>query len=586
MGYICGAISRSDTYLDLNKIFGLTDVSAKHIQAFWKEENIQLGIVDKKIAKTEDSSAILLLDGDVFFRKEHAYVQASDQEVLTLYLEKGTECFASLHGAFAIAIYDNKKKELYLACDQFGQKSLYWTSINDTFIFSRQLKGLLTSPSVVAYPDFESIAYYFAFGFIPSGRTPLEKVYKLPPASYLTCSKEGSVFTRAYWSLSEQLLQKNQRWNATTYHEIFKSVIRDQCNFPKTAFLIRSQGDKYALGNYLGQQIYPQIVPISFDQKENDKHRLNTGSINFQKLICELPMILWHLELPVADLSAFMFKQLCQYAVDNEFSSIVTSVGSFPYLSYHIQHPPLKYRKTNLWHRVFFRKLLTSSLAAKVHPNYIFHLLRKINSSTWNSFFLSAQFFNDPKLLKEKVFKGCLALNPFAFLHSLPKLEELGNSFSALLFMYFRIHLPNNDLLIEDTLTQSFGLKKTGLFLEQDLISNIASIPERSHQSRKDDFFLNDLIHPVENFKYKRELLPDDFIKQKQWLLSRFSGLLQGILVQSHLISPGMVHQLLSHANHPSNFRLLWSIYVMENWFQVFIERKNPGLKPEIKPVD
>lgn len=60
-----------------------------------------------------------------------------------LYEEFGVKMFGMINGQFAIAIWDDKKSELILARDRFGQKPLYYRKIHDELYFASEIEPLL-----------------------------------------------------------------------------------------------------------------------------------------------------------------------------------------------------------------------------------------------------------------------------------------------------------------------------------------------------------------------------------------------------------------------------------------------------------
>ena len=72
----------------------------------------------------------------------------SDTEIILELFEKfGLEnVLDKLIGMFAFALYDRKLKKLFLCRDRIGKKPLFWSKINDNFIFSSELKSLMCFP--------------------------------------------------------------------------------------------------------------------------------------------------------------------------------------------------------------------------------------------------------------------------------------------------------------------------------------------------------------------------------------------------------------------------------------------------------
>lgn len=69
-----------------------------------------------------------------------------------------------LNGIFAFAIWDEKKKQLFIARDHFGVKPLYYTLVNNTLVFASEIKSILKYSGVEAKIDSQSICELFGIG--------------------------------------------------------------------------------------------------------------------------------------------------------------------------------------------------------------------------------------------------------------------------------------------------------------------------------------------------------------------------------------------------------------------------------------
>ena len=61
-----------------------------------------------------------------------------------MYEKFGIDCINQFNGMFAFAIHDLKKKVVYLCRDRFGIKPLYFYQDSESFIFSSEIKGILS----------------------------------------------------------------------------------------------------------------------------------------------------------------------------------------------------------------------------------------------------------------------------------------------------------------------------------------------------------------------------------------------------------------------------------------------------------
>lgn len=114
---------------------------------------------------------------------------STDTEVvLRAYRKWGIEAFGKLRGMFALAIWDQRKRELVLARDPFSIKPLYYSTGYGTshlFMFASEVRALLASGQVARRVDRNGIVSYLAFGSVQSPRTLIDKVRSLMPGEYL-----------------------------------------------------------------------------------------------------------------------------------------------------------------------------------------------------------------------------------------------------------------------------------------------------------------------------------------------------------------------------------------------------------------
>lgn len=141
-------------------------------------------------------------------RRGHTFTTLSDTEVvLVAYAEWGAECLQRFNGDFAIAIFDESKKQLFLTRDRVGVKPLfYWLGPNGELAFASEPKAILKHPSVLCRPDLGTIADFFLHKDFLTNATSLpdrsfyEGVKSLPPGTYGIFSG-GDLTVSSYWEL-------------------------------------------------------------------------------------------------------------------------------------------------------------------------------------------------------------------------------------------------------------------------------------------------------------------------------------------------------------------------------------------------
>lgn len=126
----------------------------------------------------------------------------SDTEVLLKsYVHFGYELPKFLNGIFSFAIWDYKRKELFMCRDHFGIKPFFYTFTNNNFIFASEIKAILKHPDASSAVDDLGICELFGIG--PShtpGLTPFKEIFELKPG-YFAVFDENGLKMEQYFSL-------------------------------------------------------------------------------------------------------------------------------------------------------------------------------------------------------------------------------------------------------------------------------------------------------------------------------------------------------------------------------------------------
>ena len=166
----------------------------------------------------EKGTVWVVFNGEIYNFKElreglkgrgHQFRTCSDTEVIVhAYEEYQEDCFRFFNGMFAIGIWDEKRNRLVLARDRLGKKPLYYSLIDETFLFASELKAMMFYPGFPRKVDPVSMMKYLFFEFIPSPHSIFIDAKKIPASSYLIWDKKG-IKVRQYWSPFD--LQKERK---------------------------------------------------------------------------------------------------------------------------------------------------------------------------------------------------------------------------------------------------------------------------------------------------------------------------------------------------------------------------------------
>jgi len=218
----------------------------------------RLSIIDLKTGQqplsNEDQSIWLVFNGEIYNYRElrsaleskgHCFRTQSDTEVVVhLYEDLAEDCFAQLHGMFALALWDRRRKQMVLARDRIGKKPLFYWYDGSRLIFGSELKAVAAGESAFGNSsalnlDLTALSDYFTFSYIPTPKSIYKEVRKVPAAHHMVFSEHG-VRQRAYWDLHfDQVEQKKEEeWTESIRQALLEAVrIRLMSEVPLGSFL-------------------------------------------------------------------------------------------------------------------------------------------------------------------------------------------------------------------------------------------------------------------------------------------------------------------------------------------------------------
>jgi asparagine synthase (glutamine-hydrolysing) len=284
----------------------------------------------------EDGTIWAVQNGEIFNHasvrddlrgRGHTFASRCDTEILPhLYEERGPMFPEQLRGMFAIAIWDEVRRRGVIARDRLGIKPIYYAEVGDLLLFASELKSLLASGLVPADLDYEAIDAYLGLGFFPAPATPLAAVRKLPPGHRIVIH-DGKMQIEQYWAypppapVSVSLGDAAERLLA----ELEESTrLRLMSDVPLGAML--SGGiDSSVIVALMARQTSEPVKTFSIGFAESgDGNELADAKfvaqefgtdhyeleLSFADQEVDLAELVWHLDEPLADLSALGFLAL------------------------------------------------------------------------------------------------------------------------------------------------------------------------------------------------------------------------------------------------------------------------------------
>src|SRR5688572_11631263 len=284
----------------------------------------------------EDNSIHVVFNGEIYNylelradleKRGHRFRTNGDTETLVhLYEEHGVGMLRFLRGMFALALWDSRKKALFLARDRLGKKPLNYLIADRSLYFCSELAPLLDAKLATWEIDPESLAAYLMFGFVSAPQTMVRQIRKLPPAHYLLW-RAGEIQVRRYWSLAHA--PKTKCDYAEALEEVKAKIdeslrLRLRSDVPLGLLLsggVDSNALLARLVRGLGQKV--QAFTIGFTEKAYDEsdlarasachfgveHHVLMGNTDLLKL---MPEVVRHYGEPSADKSALPTMLVCE----------------------------------------------------------------------------------------------------------------------------------------------------------------------------------------------------------------------------------------------------------------------------------
>lgn len=178
-------------------------------EGIWYDPNMGIGMGHRRLSIVDLSSLghqpmssisgrfTMVYNGEIYNYAEmmselrnygYCFRGHSDTEVLLAAFEEwGLEAtLKRAIGMFAIALWDANTQQLHLVRDRLGEKPLYYGWLEDSFVFSSELKALRRHPQFKCEVDRDALALMMRHNYIPAPYTIYKGICKLQPGMILT----------------------------------------------------------------------------------------------------------------------------------------------------------------------------------------------------------------------------------------------------------------------------------------------------------------------------------------------------------------------------------------------------------------
>jgi asparagine synthase (glutamine-hydrolysing) len=487
-------------------------------EGFYINKNIGLGhrrlsIIDLETGDqpmfNEEKSIALVLNGEIYnyieLREElikvgHYFRTTSDTEVvIKAYQEWGVDCQNKFNGMWAFALWDTKKQLLFLSRDRIGEKPLNYSIIDNTLVFSSEIKSLFEY-GVPREIRPELIEIYFILTNIPGPDTFYKNIFKLKPGHFIIANSDGFQ-EHKYWDLPE-IDEMNMLKNKSAIYEEFAYLFEDsvkirmRADVPFGAFLSGGLDSSSIVALMNKNSKHPiETFTIGFPQKDFDESHLaklvadkfktnhHLGTVHPDSLEDAIKRAVFHFDEPFGDSSAIPTYQVSEFA-KVKVKMVLTGDGGDEVLSGYNSYAGIKLSGIINQFPIVIQKATSKSanIIAKSIKGSLRYKLNKIEniietaSMPFPERIANKTSYVPLPIIKKLTgsIKDCISIEDY--LNSFVKGIPYKDDFYRLMYINFKQSLPDDYLVKVDRMSMANSIETRAPFLDYRLIEFMVKV--------------------------------------------------------------------------------------------------------------
>lgn len=225
--------------------------------------------VDADLTNPKELASELLRDG------VDPSGMALAEQLASLYSRRGPEFVKLLQGAFAIAVWDEKRRRLVLAIDRLGLKGLYLSRENDRLVFGTRAGAVQAALERPAEVNPAAIMQFLLFSVVPAPLTAYRGMEKLLPGTRLIFEK-GQVRAEQYWDLAYvESDNRDERYWANELREGMRAAVLrhlDGCSSETTGAYLSGGTDSSSVVAFMSERFAPvNTFSMSFPETSHNE---------------------------------------------------------------------------------------------------------------------------------------------------------------------------------------------------------------------------------------------------------------------------------------------------------------------------
>jgi asparagine synthase (glutamine-hydrolysing) len=564
----------------------------------------------------EDGSVWLTFNGEIYNHADlrpgleargHVYRTRSDTEtILHLYEELGERVVERLHGMFALAIWDRRRRRLLLARDRLGIKPLYYAISDGELLFASEIKAIVEG-GVRPELNRAVVPELLATRYVSGEETLFQGIRKLPPGHTLCWSQDEGFVRRQYWEIPAPRETAGLTYPAAVreLRERLEAAVGRHLMSDVPLGLFLSGGlDSSALAGLTSRLIKEPLRTFSVGFAEEEANELpyaravarHIGAVHHEVLVSPgeyfdaLPQLVWQEDEPIAFTSSVPLYFVSKLARDH-VKVVLTGEGSDElFLGYN------RYRVTYWNQRIgaAYWAVAPRSLRRRIQRliprlpararRYLARTFLGLEPGPRSLFLENFALFPDrlrQGLLHQEA--GAAGRDPFAAaLHSY--LEAPGDALDRMSRSDLQTYL-HELLMKQDQMSMAASIESRVPFLDDDIIEYAAALPSRFKlRGWRTKAVLRDAV---------RDVIPPEILTRRKmgfpvpigsWLRGRFRPIVEEFVLSGRarhrgLFDPFALRRLAAEhqAGTAEHGDRLWMLVNLEIWQRIFCDGEAAG---------
>jgi asparagine synthase (glutamine-hydrolysing) len=579
----------------------------------------------------EDGSLHIIYNGEIYnhadFRpfleaRGHTYRTHCDTEtILHLYEEDGARVVERLRGMFAFAIWDERKRELFIARDRLGVKPLYYIHDDDgSLYFASEIKSLLAARAVTPEINFPALPDYLANHATSGEETLFRHVKRLLPGHTLLW-RDGQVKIDKYWDVdpdgAEMEARRSDQDYVEEWTELFRTSVRLRLMADVPLGMFLSGGiDSSAIAAVMSGMVNEPIKTFSVAFAEREANELEYARmvarayktdhheivVSPEDFFAALPKLVWHEDEPLAHPSSVALYFVSRLASER-VKVVLTGEGSDELLAgyqryyktiYNLAYGARYQRLTTEGMRSSVRHMIESmspgSLVRRKLTRTFLCLPLDIESIYFDNFSVFSRLMQHD-LLTPETKERTGAIEPYA--EAMRYLGHDGDGRVSLnRWLYADIKIYLHELLMkQDQMSMAASIESRVPFLDHKLVEYSMRLPERM---KLRGFTTKRILR-----ESMKDVLPKHILSRRKmgfpvpvgaWFRGAFRHVIDEYVLGERAVSRGLFDEgfvrrmVNSHqAGAENHSERLWALVNLEMWQRQFIDGEDAR---ELKTID